>query len=516
MKQKQLDKFLAGLRKYLEGGEIDRFSFGRIPTYPVAFYNQGGECKECYESGGWIQEATDSIKKRGTEGVCTGDKFGSSSCPPGSKRYNLAKTFRAMAKKEFGGESQKLTIDNYLESRKALFQNKIKQNVINSIADNTADGIAEMGMTMTPFEQLQMYQDKLNELRNQQVNANQNFSDAGMNFLNSAHSYTKTKTNFASGGAMEDAIDRLNRLLSNNREQRQRVNLFPMNYHPHSVYSYQDLFDYASKNPEFKKQLENTHLQSIEQYNRLFSKNPRKTVYHFRTYNTPSTENKTTPDSMGKKPLSPSESIQFNPDNYDQNQDYFSGNPELANLTYPEQVDSSANVSPADRALYEHLYNDPRTRPYAHAVLPIKANGGPNKDGIYPYNKDGKQPYHDWSMTEKNKIGFDNQATAEWLLAGIDAATAFLNNRDSNKLNKQFKQKTLSDNLLLPDPQNRIGKLGRWGQTGMITGMMDPQNMTPIQEPGMNYGFREGGAYELTEAEIQSILANGGSVTYID
>ena len=29
---------------------------------------------------------------------CTGDKFGSESCPPGSKRYNLAKTFRKMAK----------------------------------------------------------------------------------------------------------------------------------------------------------------------------------------------------------------------------------------------------------------------------------------------------------------------------------------------------------------------------------------------------------------------------------
>ena len=54
--------------------------------------------KSPYEKKGWIQEATASIKKRGTEGVCTGDKFGSSSCPPGSKRYNLAKTFKKMAK----------------------------------------------------------------------------------------------------------------------------------------------------------------------------------------------------------------------------------------------------------------------------------------------------------------------------------------------------------------------------------------------------------------------------------
>ena len=47
----------------------------------------------------WIQKATASIKRRGTEGVCTGKKFGGPSCPPGSKRYNLAVTFKKMAKK---------------------------------------------------------------------------------------------------------------------------------------------------------------------------------------------------------------------------------------------------------------------------------------------------------------------------------------------------------------------------------------------------------------------------------
>ena len=52
----------------------------------------------------WIQKATASIKRRGTEGVCTGDKFGGPSCRPGTKRYNLAKTFKKMAKKkQFGG-----------------------------------------------------------------------------------------------------------------------------------------------------------------------------------------------------------------------------------------------------------------------------------------------------------------------------------------------------------------------------------------------------------------------------
>jgi hypothetical protein len=48
----------------------------------------------------WIQKATKSIKKRGTAGKCTGKKYGSASCPKGSKRYNLATTFRKMAKKK--------------------------------------------------------------------------------------------------------------------------------------------------------------------------------------------------------------------------------------------------------------------------------------------------------------------------------------------------------------------------------------------------------------------------------
>ena len=52
-----------------------------------------------YKSGGnggdWIQEATKDMRK---DKPCTGKKFGSKTCPPGSKRYNLAKTFKKMGK----------------------------------------------------------------------------------------------------------------------------------------------------------------------------------------------------------------------------------------------------------------------------------------------------------------------------------------------------------------------------------------------------------------------------------
>ena len=49
--------------------------------------------------GGQIQDAVKGMRK---DKPCTGKKFGSSTCPPGSKRYNLAKTFRKMAKKRKG------------------------------------------------------------------------------------------------------------------------------------------------------------------------------------------------------------------------------------------------------------------------------------------------------------------------------------------------------------------------------------------------------------------------------
>ena len=49
------------------------------------------------EDDKWIQKATKNMRK---DKPCTGDKFGSDTCPPGSKRYNLAKTFKKMAKEE--------------------------------------------------------------------------------------------------------------------------------------------------------------------------------------------------------------------------------------------------------------------------------------------------------------------------------------------------------------------------------------------------------------------------------
>lgn len=45
----------------------------------------------------WIQKATKNMRK---DKPCTGSKFGGPDCPKGSKRYNLAQTFRKINKKK--------------------------------------------------------------------------------------------------------------------------------------------------------------------------------------------------------------------------------------------------------------------------------------------------------------------------------------------------------------------------------------------------------------------------------
>ena len=121
------------------------YNEGFIPDSPVSFYKFGGApCMECggnmKQGGQWIQNATKNMRK---DHPCTGSKFGGKDCPPGSKRYNLAKTFRAMAKKEYGGDTEEgaspdMDQDTFLENYKNTFMNNIKQNNMMHIADEAA------------------------------------------------------------------------------------------------------------------------------------------------------------------------------------------------------------------------------------------------------------------------------------------------------------------------------------------------------------------------------------------
>jgi len=165
---------------------------------------------------------------------------------------------------------------------------------------------------------------------------------------------------------------------------------------------------------------------------------------------------------------------------------------------------------------------------------------GINKDGV-AYNKDGtrkKTPknYEDWDTDVKYGRGYQNEDLANWMISGVDTVSALLRQREMKDLEQGFRRNTLADNVFMSaSPANRIGSRGRYVQTGMGSGMMDSQNMTPIYEPGANYNFgnpymtgayggsfayggmyQEGDEVELSQDEIDYIMANGGSITYID
>ena len=48
----------------------------------------------------WIQKAFKKIDASGTKGKCTGKKYGSETCPEGSKAYIMAKNLRKINRKK--------------------------------------------------------------------------------------------------------------------------------------------------------------------------------------------------------------------------------------------------------------------------------------------------------------------------------------------------------------------------------------------------------------------------------
>jgi len=82
------DNSAKSMPKYFSANK-DYYPSGGVPIRVGA--KEGGSKKN------WIQKATKNMR---TDKPCTGKKFGSKTCPPGSKRYNLAKTFRKMNKKK--------------------------------------------------------------------------------------------------------------------------------------------------------------------------------------------------------------------------------------------------------------------------------------------------------------------------------------------------------------------------------------------------------------------------------
>ncbi len=166
------------------------------------------------KGGKWIQDVAASIKRRGTEGVCTGDKFGSASCPPGSKRYNLAKTFKAMAKKQFGGTAgdapQNTDTDDFLGYKKNMFTNYLSGNTMKAISQEAiGDGMMDLAGIMQMGGNFDPYAQAYENMSNQQQNDGLNFLGQTGNLVQSIYQnpsemYLKTKTKWLDKGAKQE------------------------------------------------------------------------------------------------------------------------------------------------------------------------------------------------------------------------------------------------------------------------------------------------------------------------
>ena len=393
---------------FIPQGPVDFYEFGgnlpeAFPQLPpqVDFFSgtpwspdlkHGGEpCMECggymKDGGHWIQKATKTMRK---DHPCTGSKFGSSTCPPGSRRYNLAKTFRAMAKKQYGGDndtddaggSPDMDQDDFLENYKNTFMNKIKQNTMMSIADEAA---AHADMMMAYGGYIPMAQD-------------------GTSIQVSMNPATGTFYTPEEWVALQASGQQapLNKGATN--DPYAGMNLGKM-----TTWDYQ-----GASAPQFP-----------------------------------------TPESVGL-----------------QNKDPYT------------------TMTPMD--------------PANNGSKPAKTKG----------------PGMNWN-------NFSGMAAAEGILGTVRGITSFANQlqyaQDANKR----KDQTLADNQFAIAPANRIQNQGRYNWTGMSNGMMDPNSMHVIQQPGQNYtmdgyyaqmggGIQEGQEVELDEDQINQILANGGSVKFLD
>ena len=143
----------------------------------------------------------------------------------------------------------------------------------------------------------------------------------------------------------------------------------------------------------------------------------------------------------------------------------------------------------------------------------------------------GKSPdskYFDWNLKGKKKLGINGEPLAQGIMAGTNLATSFANAPDRQNALNQMNANTQSLNQFA-SKQRPIN--GKYNWTGMSTGMLSPNQYVQVQQPGVTpsymsaYGgqYAFGGEsddqndiYDLSEEEIQNILANGGQIEYLD
>ena len=142
----------------------------------------------------------------------------------------------------------------------------------------------------------------------------------------------------------------------------------------------------------------------------------------------------------------------------------------------------------------------------------------------------GKSPdskYFDWNLKGKKKLGINGEPLAQGIMAGTNVLTSFANASDRQNALNQMNANTLAQNQFASIQRPNKGD---YNWTGMSTGMLSPNQYVPVQQPGVTpsymsayggqYAFGgdidQDGIYDLSEDEIQNILANGGQIEYLD
>lgn len=112
---------------------------------------------------------------------------------------------------------------------------------------------------------------------------------------------------------------------------------------------------------------------------------------------------------------------------------------------------------------------------------------------------------------------FDDEASANWILSGMNAISSIGESVQNRKAKERLKSMQGADSQFYSNPS------GDRGDYDINSGMFRPNDMTAIQFAGQNFGtrgsnirYQEGGEYMLSDEEITDILRNGGEIEYID
>ena len=134
------------------------------------------------------------------------------------------------------------------------------------------------------------------------------------------------------------------------------------------------------------------------------------------------------------------------------------------------------------------------------------------------FNENYTQPGQ--TVTFNRHTHYNPEDTVNWGLAGMEALTSMANIPDMLHAQQQAQNRTHADMAFTAIPPNA----GSRGDYDIKSGRFRENQQTPAQFQSMARfggsfamgGFQEGGEYYLDENEIERILAEGGTVEYLD